>query len=185
MKSILAAAALALGCCGGATAATYVEDETGVHERPPELSVEYWAARAEHGDYDPVMCAYGYPLAKMGWHDAARKIIARCAKEGNVQSMAWAAWIDENGYDRPSDPAAAAAWDRKLSETGSSIGDYNYALDLLRGHGVAQDIDAGKKLIDRAAAAGDAPSQALARQNYDPDSATPTADLAHYRKPMF
>jgi TPR repeat protein len=99
--------------------------------------------------------------------------------------MPWAAWTEENGYDRPSDPAKAADWDKRLADTGSSIGQLNYGLDLLRGHGVAQDRALGKELVDKSAAAGDKTARELAQHDYDPESVTPTADLAHYRKPQF
>jgi TPR repeat protein len=99
--------------------------------------------------------------------------------------MPWAAWTEENGYDRPSDPAKAADWDKRLADTDSSIGQLNYGLDLLRGHGVAQDRALGKELVDKSAAAGDKTARELAQHDYDPESVTPTADLAHYRKPQF
>ena len=65
-------------------------------------------------------------------------------------SMPWMAWTEENGYDRPSDPVAAAEWDKTLADTGSSLGQFNYGLDILRGHGVTQDRALGKSYIDRA-----------------------------------
>ncbi len=64
--------------------------------------------------------------------------------------MPWMSYLDENGYDRPSDPVAAADWDKKLADTGSSLGQFNYGLDILRGHGVTQDRALGKSYIDRA-----------------------------------
>lgn len=167
-----------------ATAKETVEDDFGVLN-PEELTVQYWAERSKEGRYDPAMCAYGYPLAKMGWHEPARRIFERCAEHGNAYAMPWAAWTEENGYDKPSDPAAAAEWDRKLAETGSPIGQLNYGLDTLRGHGVPQDTRLGRKLVDEAAAAGDKTAKELAAHDYDPESVTPTADLAHYRQPQF
>jgi TPR repeat protein len=160
-------------------------DEVGTLNPPSELSVEYWAERSKEARFDPGMCMYGYPLAKMSWHDAARRIFERCAEHNNVYAMPWAAWTEENGYDRPSDPAKAADWDKRLADTGSSIGQLNYGLDLLRGHGVAQDRALGKALVDQSAAAGDKTARELAQHDYDPESVTPTADLAHYRKPQF
>jgi TPR repeat protein len=121
----------------------------------------------------------------MGWHEPARKIFERCAQNGNPYAMPWAAWTEENGYDRPSNPVAAAEWDRKLAETGSPLGQLNYGLDVLRGHGAPLDPALGKALVDRAAAAGEPTAKALADANYDPEAVTPTADLAHYRRPQF
>ena len=161
-----------------------VDDEVG-RLNPQELGIDYWIARSKEARYDAGMCMYGYPLAKMGWHEEARRIFERCAEHGNLSSMAWAAWQEENGYDRPSNPIAAAEWDRRLADTGSSLGQFNYGLDILRGHGVTQDRALGKAYVDRAAAGGDATARELAAHDYDPESVTPTADLAHYRQPQF
>ncbi|HUO54527.1 MAG TPA: sel1 repeat family protein, partial [Rhodoblastus sp.] len=170
-KGILSAALLVAGTLAGAALADpAARDEDGLSSAPSEMSVEYWAERSKKPGYDFRMCMYGYPLAKMGWHDAARRIFERCAEHGNVQAMAWAAWTDENGYDKPSDPAKAAEWDRKAAEAGSPVGEFNYGLDLLRGHGVAQDSAAGRKYIDRAAARGERLASDLAAHDYDPES---------------
>ncbi len=168
------------------TSAIGTTDEENSAVDAGELSVQYWAERSKEARFDPGMCMYGYPLAKMGWHAAARRIFERCSKHGNPYAMPWAAWSAENGYDRPaSDPVEAAEWDRKLAESGSPIGQLNYGLDALRGHGVPQDTRLGKKLVDEAAAAGDDTAKDLAAHDYDPESVTPTADLAHYRQPQF
>ncbi len=98
--------------------------------------------------------------------------------------MPWMAWTEENGYDQPADPAKAAEWDRKLAEKGSSLGKFNYGLDLLRGHGVEQDSALGKRFVDEAAQGGDTTARELATHGYDPESVTPDADKAHYRKPQ-
>ncbi|WP_298356836.1 sel1 repeat family protein [Rhodoblastus sp.] len=168
----------------GAAATPASDDETG-ELNPQSLSIQYWAAKASQGDFDPHMCMYGVFLDKTGQHDEARRIFERCANEGNLNAMPWMSFLEENGYDRPSDPAKAAEWDRKLADKGSSLGQFNYGLDLLRGHGVMQDRAAGKALIDKAAAGGDKTARELASHDYDPDSVTPTADLAHYRQPQF
>lgn len=166
------------------TAGSDADDDVG-RLNPSELGVDYWIARSKEARFDPGMCGYGYPLAKMGWHEDARRIFRRCSEHGVVMAMPWIAWTEENGYDRPSNPVAAAAWDRKLADTGSSLGAFNYGLDLLRGHGVAQDAGLGKSYVDRAAQGGDATARDLAAHGYDPESVTPTADLAHYRRPEF
>jgi uncharacterized protein len=183
-KAVLAACLGALALSAPARAESPGEEEA-YREKPSELSVDYWAERSKEARFDPAMCMYGYPLAKMGAHEAARRIFERCSQAGNPYAMPWAAWTEENGYDQPSNPAAAAEWDRKLAETGSSLGQFNYGLDLLRGHGVAQDTKLGKAMIDRAAAGGDKTARELAAQDYDPDKVTPSADLARYRKPQF
>ncbi len=160
------------------------DDDVG-QLNPSELSIDYWIARSKEARFDPGMCMYGYPLAKMGWHEEARRIFQRCSEHGVVGSMPWASWTEENGYDTASNPVAAAAWDKKLADTGSSLGEFNYGLDLLRGHGAPHDVALGKSYVDNAAKGGDTTARELAAHNYDPEYVTPTADLAHYRKPMF
>ena len=159
-------------------------DEVG-RLNPQELGIDYWIARSKEARFDPGMCMYGYPLAKMGWHEDARRIFQRCSEAGITGAMPWMAWTEENGYDKPSDPVKAAEWDKTLADTGSSLGQFNYGLDLLRGHGVTQDRAQGKSLIDSAAKGGDTTARELAAHDYDPESVTPTSDLAHYRKPQF
>ncbi len=177
-RGILLAAAL-LASVGAARA-----DEFGVLN-PETLSVEYYVGKAGDAKIDPHLCAYGVFIDKTGQHEEARKIFERCAREGNLNAMPWMSYEEENGFDRPSNPAAAAAWDKQLADKGSSLGQFNYGLDLLRGHGVAQDSALGKSFVDRAAKGGDTTARELAAHDYDPESVTPTADLARYRKPQF
>lgn len=151
---------------------------------PQELTIEYWVAKSKEPVFNSGMCMYGYPLAKMGAHEDARRIFERCSKAGIVGAMPWMAWTEENGYDKPADPAKAAEWDKKLADTGSSLGKFNYGLDLLRGHGVAQDLALGKHYVDDAAQGGDTTARELAAHNYDPEWVTPESDKAHYRKPQ-
>jgi TPR repeat protein len=183
-RLLIAALMTGTALCGVAHAAPAQDDENA-QEAPSELSIQYWVERSKEARFDPAMCMYGYPLAKMGWHDAARRIFERCAEHDNQYAMPWAAWTEENGYDKPSDPVKAAEWDKRLAETGSSLGQFNYGLDLLRGHGVDQDRRLGKAMIDQAAAGGDKTARELIAHDYDPEAVTPTADLAHYRKPQF
>jgi len=151
---------------------------------PQELTIEYWVAKSKEAAFNPGMCMYGYPLAKMGWHEDARRIFERCSQAGIVGAMPWMAWTEENGYDQPSNPAKAAEWDKKLADTGSSLGKFNYGLDLLRGHGVTQDTALGKHYVDDAAQGGDTTARDLASHGYDPEWVTPECDKAHYRKPQ-
>ncbi|MGO9942516.1 MAG: tetratricopeptide repeat protein [Rhodoblastus sp.] len=160
------------------------DDEVGTLN-PQGLGIEYWIARSKEARFDPGMCLYGYALAKIGWHEDARRVFERCSEAGIAGAMPWMAWTEENGYDRPSDPVAAAEWDRKLADAGSSLGQFNYGLDILRGHGVTQDRALGKSYVDKAASGGDITARELAQHDYDPESVTPDADKAHYRKPQF
>jgi TPR repeat protein len=161
LKIGLLAVALAMAS-GVAMAAesTSVDDEFGTLN-PQELTIDYWVARSKEARFDPGMCLYGYPLAKMGAHEAARRIFQRCSEHGIAGAMPWMAWTEENGYDRPSDPVKAAEWDKTLADTGSSLGQFNYGLDILRGHGVTQDRALGKSYIDRASAGDRAPGRGV------------------------
>ncbi|HUO54528.1 MAG TPA: sel1 repeat family protein [Rhodoblastus sp.] len=152
---------------------------------PTDMNLDYWAGKAADGHFEPHICFYGVFLDKTGRHAEARRIFQRCAEAGNQYAMPWMSYLEENGFDRPSDPEKAAEWDRKLSDLGSPIGQLNYGLDLLRGHGAPLDRSAGKALIDKAAAAGDKTARDLAAHDYDPESVTPDADKARYRRPQF
>ena len=50
---------------------------------PQELTIEYFARKADDREFDPGLCLYGYPAAKMADHVSARRIFERCAKEGS------------------------------------------------------------------------------------------------------
>lgn len=158
------------------------EDQYGTLN-PQELTMDYYVGLAKAEHFNPQMCIFGYPAAKMGNHPLARLIFERCSKAGIVATMPWMAWQEENGYDKPSNPAEAARWDKATADHGSAIGDLNYGLDLLRGHGVAHDEILGRAYVDRAAKAGDATAKELVRNGYDPMSVTPDADKNHYRDP--
>jgi TPR repeat protein len=160
-------------------------DDVGGELNPDQLGVDYYIGKAGAGKIDPHLCAYGVFMDKTGRHDEARKIFERCARDGNENAMPWMSFMEENGFDRPSDPAAAADWDKKLADRGSSLGAFNFGLDLLRGHGIARDEKLGRAMIDRAAQGGDKTAKELIAHGYDPESVTPGADRARYRQPQF
>ncbi len=160
------------------------EDEAGTLN-PQELTLDYYARQTNAAAFDPKMCVYDYPAAKMGDHVLARGIFERCSKEGVLGAMPWMAWTAENGYDHASDPVKAAEWDRKAADAGYSIGQFNYGLDLLRGHGVRRDEILGRSYVDRAVKQGDSSAVDLADHGYDPEAVTPDADKDRYRKPMY
>jgi hypothetical protein len=184
MKTAIAMIVVSQVLLVGSWVAARAEEPLG-ELNPQELSVQHWAAKSTEDQFDPHMCMYGVFLDKTGQHDVARRIFERCANAGNLNAMPWMSFMKENGYDLPSDPVAAAEWDKKLADTGSSLGQFNYGLDLLRGHGVDQDTKLGKALVDKAAAGGDTTARELAAHDYDPESVTPEPDKARYRKPQF
>ena len=173
--------AVCLFATGGASALETASDENGTLN-PQELTIDYWVAKLDQKPFDRKICTFGYPATKMGNHPAARRIFEACSEAGVAGAMPWMSWTEENGYDKPSNPEAAAKWDKKLADTGSSLGAFNYGLDLLRGHGVAQDPIAGRAYIDRAARDGDSTAHELAASGYDPEAVTPDADKDRYRK---
>lgn len=178
MKTLFVATAIGAYLASGALARAADDDELN----PPSLTLDYWIKKADDKPLDPKVCWFGYPAAKMGRHEAARKIFEVCSKAGVEMAMPWMSWTEENGYDRPADPAKAAQWDQRLAERGSTIGAFNYGLDLLRGHGVAEDPIQGRAFIDRAAGAGDPTARDLAAHGYDWRSVTPSADVGRYEK---
>jgi hypothetical protein len=162
--------------------AAFAEDGDDGELNPQSLTIDYWVRKLDEKPFNSMICVYGYPAAKMGWHEAARKIFEKCSEHGVEGAMPWMSWTEENGYDKPADPAKAAEWDRRLAEKGYAIGALNYGLDLLRGHGVAEDPIQGRAYIDRAAKAGDETATDLATHGYDWESATPSADVERYKK---
>jgi TPR repeat protein len=178
MRNFVVIAAATL-LCGSAA---FAEDVDDGELNPQSLTIDYWVKKLDEKPFNSMICVYGYAAAKMGWHEAARKIFEKCSAEGVEGAMPWMSWTEENGYDKPADPAKAADWDRRLAERGNSLGALNYGLDLLRGHGVAEDPIQGRAYIDRAAKAGDESARDLAAHGYDWQSATPSADVERYKK---
>jgi TPR repeat protein len=174
-------AVFALALC--LTGAAHAEDIGELN--PNQLSVDYYVGKAGAEKLDPHLCAYGVFMDKTGQHEEARKIFERCANAGNELAVPWMSFMEENGFERSSNPVAAAEWDKRLADRGSSLGAFNYGLDLLRGHGVARDEKQGRAMIDRAAAGGDVTAKELIANGYDPESVTPGADRARYRQPQF
>lgn len=166
------------------SAAEEVVHDYGI-SNPQELTLGYFARKAEDEAFDPKMCRFGYPAAKMGDQETARIIFERCAMEGNTPSMSWMSWLDENGYDRPRDPEAAAEWDRRAAKVGDPVGQLNHGLNLLRGHGVTADTEAGRAMIDRAAARGMRDAVRVKDAGYDWRAGTPDVDEERYEKKLY
>ena len=168
-----------VGQCG-----LHKSDEYGTHN-PEELTICGHIDRMRQGETHPVLGFIGYIEAKAGNHDTAREIFSTLAGEGNVPAMTWMAWMEDNGLGGPEDAAAAAEWDRRSMEAGSSVGAFNYGLDILRGRGVAHDKELGRRIIQRAAELGDRSAQHLIDNDFDLDSVTPDADEWKYEKKLF
>ncbi len=178
MKHLLLAAALTLPFAAQADD----DDDTdpGGTLNPDEMSLSSSLAKAARGDVDMIVCSQGYLMTKKGSHEDARTIFENCAAAGWTGTMTWMAYMEDNAFGGRYDPVAAAQWDRQAAEAGDPIGMFNFGLDLLRGHGVLQDIDAGRAMIDKAAEAGLEVAEKLRTAEYDLDTVTPDADNWKY-----
>lgn len=145
-----------------------------------ELSLNRMMENIARGETSMTTCATGYFITKSGRHGMARELFERCAEDGWTGAMTWMSQLDENGLGAPSDPKAAAEWDRRAAEAGDPVGQFNFGLDLLRGRGVARDEAAGRALIDEAARAGLPVARRLQGADYDLDEVTPDADQWRY-----
>lgn len=151
---------------------------------PEEMTLERLVERAERGDVDMMVCANGYLATKAGRHAQARIIFEACANAGWTQAMNWMSQLDHNGLGADEDPDRATGWSRQASELGDAVGTYNHGIDMMRGRGVARDEEAGRALVDRAAAEGLGIARRLQAAEYDLDAVTPDADAWKYA-PMF
>lgn len=167
---------IALVCLGLPALA---EDDLGTLN-PEEMTIGRILDDAARGDIDMTTCASGYYITKAGRHVQARQLFEACAAGGYTGAMTWMAQLDDNGYGADENPDSAAEWDRRAAEAGDPVGMYNLGLDLMRGRGVVQDTEAGRALVDRAAALGLPTARRLAAAGYDLDEVTPDADNWKY-----
>jgi TPR repeat protein len=152
---------------------------------PPEMGMDRVMDNIRRGQTDMTTCAAGYYFTKKGDHGDARDIFELCAtKGGYTAAMTWMGQLDNNGLGGEYDPDAAAEWDRRAAEAGDPVGQFNYGLALIRGHGVARDETEGRRYVDLAAAAGLDIAQRMQGADYDPDEVTPDADNWKYA-PLF
>lgn len=158
--------------------------EGGGTLNPEEMTMSAVMENIQRGHTDMTTCAAGYLITKSGRHTVARELFEICAEAGYTGAMTWMSQLDNNGLGGEYDPDAAANWDRRAAETGDPVGQFNLGMNMLRGHGIARDEIHGRKLIDKAAAAGLPIAQRLQSAGYDPEEATPDADNWKYA-PMF
>lgn len=176
MKNIIVAFCL----CTSPAAADPVDPGTFGTLNPDEMSWQSYVDRARDGETGMVICSMGYPLTKSGDHVSARLVLKACADDGYSQAMTWMGQLDNNGLGGGVDPDAASDWDRRAADAGDPVGQLNYGLALLRGHGVARDEVLGRRLVDQAAASGLATARRLQASDYDPAEVTPDADEWKY-----
>ena len=152
----------------------FVDDE-GI-TNPEELTLRHFVKFHDFKKDDPMHCMLGYFATKKGWHEGAAKIFKECSDGGNEASMIWMAQLYSNGLGVPKDLRKAADLEKQAAQRGYSIGQYNYGLSLLRGHGAEYDLDSAKMWLGKAAEQGDASAHTLIRSGYNVDVAIPDAD---------
>ncbi len=162
------------------TGPAIAEDDSVGRLNPEEMTIGRILEDVESGETDMATCAAGYLITKSGRHVEARKLFERCADAGYTGAMTWMSQLDDNGLGAPENPDAAADWDLRAAEAGDPVGMYNYGLDLMRGRGRTQDMEAGRRLVDRAAEAGLPVARRLRAASYDLDEVTPDADNWKY-----
>lgn len=177
-------AACAVLCLVQPLAAQEAADDPGGTLNPPELGVNRVLDNVRNGKLDMMTCASGYYSTKSGNHLDARELFEACAAAGWTGAMTWMGQMEDNGLGADENPDAAAAWDRRAAEAGDPVGKFNYGLDLIRGRGVARDVEAGRRMVDAAAADGLGVARRLQEAGYDLDAVTPDADNWKYA-PMF
>ena len=157
-----------------------IDRDEGGTLNPEEMTLGSVIERAQRGEADMTVCMQGYFAVKSGDYEGGRDIFEACTDAGFVGAMHWRSYMDTNGLGGPEDAESAAEWDRKAAELGDPVGQFNYGLDLLRGHGVEEDLEEGRRYIDMAAGAGLGDAQVLKDSGYDTDVVTPDADDWRY-----
>lgn len=140
--------------------------------------------KIQMGVIDSVTCSLGINVTKIDNLELARDLTRRCAEAGYTKAMTWMSQLENNGLGGDYNPDASAEWDRRAAEAGDPVGRFNYGLDLIRGHGVAQDDALGRNYVDQAARDGLAIAKQLQEAEYDLEAVTPDADSWKYG-PMF
>ena len=175
MKNILVCI-WAIACAAPALAAVGDKLLDDGELNPQQLGIEYFANHYDFKKGDSIPCVYGYAASKMGDHVSAQKIFSKCIAAGVEAAYPWESFMSQNGYGTRQSLEDAAAWDKTSADHGYKISQFNYGLSLLRGYGVAQDIEGGKKMIDAAAAQGLDGAIEVQKSGYDPMVAIPDAD---------
>lgn len=119
---------------------------------------QYWLAQSHRGGW------WGVPedLAQVAfWHGEA-------ARQGHVPSYVQLGRLHDTGVPFRQDHLAAATWFARVALAGNAEGQYEWAILMLRGQGVARDVERGQSLL-----------QAAAAQGHDAARAALCAEVAH------
>lgn len=156
-------AAVALWFAGAAQAQLYVEETTGDGVlNPVDFSWRYYVDQMDRfPERLGFICVNAYWLDKTGDHAAAMRFFDECARRGNATSMIYLAHLYEQGVGVGRNPVMATHWLRRAAETGNAVGQYDYGLALLNGHGTVADRDAAQLWLRRAEAQGDADARQM------------------------
>ena len=174
---------IALGTLAQADPPETVEDDLGILN-PQDTGREMLMRKIEMGVIDSITCSLGINVTKNDNHELARRLTRLCAEAGYTKAMTWMSQLENNGLGGDYNPDASAEWDRKAAEAGDPVGKFNHGLNLLRGHGIAQDQELGRSFVDRAAKDGLSIAKRLQGADYDLDEITPDADNWKYA-PLF
>ncbi len=156
-----------------------VEDDLGILN-PDDTGREMIIRKIEMGVIDSITCSLGINVTKTENHELARKLTRLCAEAGYTKAMTWLSQLENNGLGGEYDPDASAEWDRRAAEAGDANGRFNHGLNLMRGHGIAQDEALGRQYVDDAAQQGLDIARRLQGADYDLDEVTPDADNWKY-----
>ena len=156
-----------------------VEDELGILN-PQDTGREMLTRKIEMGVIDSITCSLGINVTKNDNFELARKLTRQCAEAGYAKAMTWMSQLENNGLGGEYNPEASANWDRRAAEAGDPVGRFNHGLNLMRGHGIAQDEALGRRYVDQAAKDGLDIAKRLQGADYDLDEVTPDADNWKY-----
>lgn len=115
-----------------------VEDTHGILN-PDDTGRDMLVRKIEMGVIDSVTCSLGINVTKNDNHELARKLTRDCAEAGYTKAMTWMSQLENNGLGGDYNPDASAEWDRRAAAAGDPVGKINHGLNLMRGHGIAQD----------------------------------------------
>ncbi|WP_298864663.1 sel1 repeat family protein [uncultured Sulfitobacter sp.] len=156
-----------------------IENEFGILN-PEDTGIAMLKRKIEMGVIDSVTCSLGINATKNSDYALSRKLAKRCAEAGYTKAMTWMSQLENNGMGGDYNPDASAEWDRRAAQAGDPVGQFNHGLNLMRGHGTAQDEALGRRYIDNAANDGLAIAKRLQAADYDLDEVTPDADNWKY-----
>ncbi|UAB91171.1 sel1 repeat family protein (plasmid) [Ruegeria sp. SCSIO 43209] len=159
------------------------EDDFGTLN-PDDTGKEMIVRKIEMGVIDSITCSLGINVTKNDDFELARRLTRECAEAGFAKAMTWMSQLENNGLGGEYDPDASAEWDRRAAEAGDPVGKFNHGVNLMRGHGISQDTELGRRYVDEAASDGLDVARKLQGADYDLDEITPDADNWKYA-PLF